>query len=314
MRISAVLAAALLTACAPKMMPPSDTDASVPDDAGVVIDAGPTCGCETWGNGRNDGLFTSPLNELSGLVASRRHSGIFYAHNDSGDTARFFAVSQMAELRETFELDGGTANDWEDIGYGPCPSGQCVFIGDTGDNAHVRTDYAIYRVPEPATITGGTIAVPWERFRFEYPGGVQKNCEAMFVHPVTGQVYVITKEDFGVSEVYKLPLPMDSASQATLQLVTRLTIPSVTDRPLTAADVNPCGTAVLMRMYNRLVEFRLPEGETDFEKIFTVAPVNVSVANEAQGEAVAYGPDGRTYFTSSEKLVDDPPLFEYRCR
>jgi glycosyltransferase involved in cell wall biosynthesis len=31
-----------------------------------------------------------------------------------------------------------------------------------------------------------------------------------------------------------------------------------------------CGTAVLMRMYNRLVEYRLPAGETNFERIFSV--------------------------------------------
>ena len=32
------------------------------------------------------------------------------------------------------------------------------------------------------------------------------------------------------------------------------------------------------------------------------------------GEAVAYGADGQSYFTASEKLVDAPPLYEYRCR
>lgn len=312
-RFVSLLSLALLTACAPKMMPPVDVDASV--DGGVeLIDAGPTCGCESWGNPRNDGVFLDPLVELSGLVASRTHPGVFYAHNDSGDGPRFFAVSSTAQVQETFVLDGGAANDWEDIGLGPCPTGTCVFLGDVGDNAHVRNDYAIYRVPEPATITGGTISVAWERFRFEYPGNAKKNCEAIFVHPKTGQVYLVTKEDFGVSEVYKFPLPMDSSFSATLELVTTLTIPTQTDRPITAADVNPCGTAVLLRMYNRLVEFRLPADEPNFERVFSVAPVTVPIANEAQGEAVAYGPDGRTYWTSSEKLVDDPPLFEYRCR
>jgi hypothetical protein len=134
------------------------------------------------------------------------------------------------------------------------------------------------------------------------------------MHPTTGRLYLVTKEDTDPSEVYRFPMPFDSGKTATLELVTTLTIPTNVDRPLTAGDVNPCGTAVLLRMYNRLVEYRLPPGQTDFEKIFTVDPVTVPVANEGQGEAVAYSADGLAYFTSSEKLVDPPPLYEYRCR
>ena len=75
-----------------------------------------------------------------------------------------------------------------------------------------------------------------------------------------------------------------------------------------------CGTAVLLRMYNRLVELRLPAGETDFERIFSVDPLTVPTAEEPQGEAVAYAPDGRGYYTSSERLVDAPSLNLQLCR
>ena len=52
------------------------------DDAGVdggELDAGlvlitPTCGCTTWGNQRAGGQINPPLNELSGLAASRTSS------------------------------------------------------------------------------------------------------------------------------------------------------------------------------------------------------------------------------------------------
>jgi hypothetical protein len=304
----------MMTACAPKMMPP--VDGSVTDeDAGVdagAVDAGPTCGCERWSAARDAGQLSDPLVELSGLVASRSQPGIFYAHNDSGDSARFFAVSQTGQVLQTFVLDGATATDWEDIALGPCPTGTCLYIGDIGDNLRVRTNYAVYRVPEP-TVTSGTTNVTWERLRFEYPGAVKHNCESLLMQPKTGVLYLVTKEDTAVSEVYRFPPPSPDFP-VTLDYVAALTIPGATDRPLTAADVNPCGTAVLMRMYNRLVEYRLPAGETNFERIFSVPPVNVPFANEAQGEAVAYSFDGMSYFTASEKLVDTPSLFEFRCR
>jgi hypothetical protein len=176
----------------------------------------------------------------------------------------------------------------------------------------MRTDYAIYRVTEP-TVVSGTSSIAWERFRYEYPQGAKHNAEAIFMHP-TGRLYLVTKEDTDPSEVYRFPLPFDASRTVTLERVAALTVPTSADRPLTAADVNVCGTAVLLRMYNRMVELRLPPGETDFERIFAVDPVTVPTANEGQGEAVAYGPDGQTYFTSGEKLVDAPPLYEFRCR
>lgn len=305
----------LLAACAGKpattLVP--ELDASTPDAGPDVVDAGPDCRCSAWGNPRNVGAIGAPLVELSGLVASRTQAGVLFAHNDSGDTARFFALSAAGVVVATFELDGGVARDWEDLALGPCPAGTCVYLGDTGDNALVRTDYAIFRVPEPLALAG-TTSVPWERFPYEFPSGAKHNSEAIFMHPATGVLYLVTKENTGVSEVYRFPLPFDAGKTAVLERVATLSFPAVTDRPVTGADVNPCGTAVLLRMYNRLVELRLPEGEPDFERIFSLDPVAVPTADEPQGEAVAYSASGKGYFTASEKLVDPPVLSAYLCR
>lgn len=308
------LIAALLLSCTPKPASTLVPDVGTPTPDGASgVDAGPSCACQQWGNPRNRGAVSEPLVELSGLVASRAQPGVLYAHNDSGDSARFFAIATTGAIAQTFTLDAATATDWEDIALGPCPAGTCVYLGDIGDNLRLRADYAVYRVTEP-TVTSGTTSVPWERFRYEYPLGARHNSESIFMHPGTGRLYLVTKEDSAPSEVYRFPLPFDASKVATLELVATLTVPSSTDRPLTGADVNGCGTAVMLRMYNRLVELRLPAEETDFEKIFASEPITVPTASEVQGEAVAYGADGQSYFTASEKLVDPPPLYEYRCR
>ena len=75
--------------------------------------------------------------EISGVVASLAHDGVYYVHNDSGDSARFFAVDVTGKALATFTVSGATAVDWEDLARGPCPTtaGTCVFLGDIGDNS-----------------------------------------------------------------------------------------------------------------------------------------------------------------------------------
>src|SRR5262245_54001674 len=73
-------------------------------------------------------IATPQLIELSGLAASADHAGAFYAHNDSGDTARFFALDAMGADLGVYTLEAGVADDIEDIARGPCGAGSCLFI------------------------------------------------------------------------------------------------------------------------------------------------------------------------------------------
>ena len=316
-----LLVVLLLSACVPEPVPMGMPDAAVDAgetvDAGVgldagTVDAGLTCGCTRWSNAIPRGTVNPPLDELSGLAFSRQQP-VLFAHNDSGDTARFFAIDLTGALLETFNLTGAAARDWEDVTSGPCPQGTCLYFGDIGDNSFVRDDYAIFRVVEPHVSTG-TSDIAYEKFDFSYPGGAHQNAEALLMNPKTGVLYVVTKPNSGPSEVYRFPLPLDSTRKVTLEKVTTLSIPTPSDARLTAGDANPCGTAVLLRMYNRLVELRLPEGETDFEKVFLQTPITVPVASEDQGEAVTYAPDGQSYFTSSETVATAPNLSWSVCR
>ena len=154
--------------------------------------------------------------------------------------------------------------------------------------------------------------VAWERLAFQYPNGDKHNAEALFMHP-SGTLYVVTKEATGKSSVYRFPA-LDPTTTVTLEFVAQLSVPASGDSQLTGADVSVCGTAVLLRMYNRLVELRLPADATSFEDLFAVTPVQVPAAAEDQGEAVAYAADGVGYFTSSESPVNAATLSTYSCR
>jgi hypothetical protein len=307
-----------LVSCAPRpgqlFVPVGAGDAG---ETSSATDGGRPCTpiCTAWTNPRPVGLVLSPVVELSGLVASRRQSGVLFAHNDSGDSARFWALSATnAAILQEFTVQGATNRDWEDLGYGPCgDAGTCLFLGDIGDNNRVRTDYAVYVVPEPQVTSGGAMmSVPGERLPFQYPNAERHNAESLIVDPSSGRPYVLTKEPGGqASLVFRFPLPLTPGTQVTLEPVATLPVPTPTDLQLTGADVSPCGDALLLRMYNRLVMLTADGG---LESAFTAAPQSVPVAQEGQGEAVAFSADGRSYFTASETLTAAPDLFQSTCR
>jgi len=271
------------------------------------------CGvCATQPSPETTGtLSSSDLAELSGIAESRAQPGVYFVHNDSGDTARFFSMDGNATLRGTYVLRGASAVDWEDIAVGPCPTGQCVFLGDIGDNDRVRSGYAVYRVSQPVVGPGPAARheVTWERFSFVYPDGAH-NAESLAVRPDTGDVYVITKVSTGSSEVYRFPQPMVTDGVATLVRVGALALPGGGDALVTAADIHPCARRLLVRTYTRLWEFSVGEG-APWEDIFRATAQRVAVFNETQGEAVGWHSDGRGYVTISEGRAQG--LHDARC-
>jgi hypothetical protein len=337
-----VASAALLVACSQNFQPPFDLpaddasaeadvalppDGEIPADASaerahdggadVTVDAADEPGegsadagdagcsaCAAYGAVQELAPLPMQLVELSGIAASRRHPGIFYAHNDSGDVARFFALDGEAMIRAELDLHGAVATDWEDIAVGACGAGSCVYIGDIGDNSAVRTQYAIFRVPEPDELDDGGRAsdVSYESFPFVYPDGPH-NAETLLVHPATGRVFVVTKVAGTASTVYELPQPLQAGVVATLVPVGPVSVPASAGL-VTSGDFHPCVPRLLLRTYGALFEMTSADGSP--ESLFAAPPMQVPAAVEAQGEGVTYSADGRSYFTAGETVASGP--------
>ena len=71
--------------------------------------------------------------ETSGLAVSRRDSALLWSHNDSGSAAVFFALDTAGTMRGRVRVPIRT-RDWEDVSAARCPSGDCLYIADIGDN------------------------------------------------------------------------------------------------------------------------------------------------------------------------------------
>lgn len=241
-----------------------------------------------------------PTTELSGLVASRVLAGVLWTHGDSGDAATIHAIDETsATKRLELRLMGVTAVDWEDIAAGPCGTGRCLFVADTGDNAAARASIAIYEVTEPPTPT--TADVTSRRYDFTYPDGPH-DVEALVSDPRDGALYGITKVLNARAKLYGYPLE----AQVATALGELPTLPG--DSRVTGADmfVDDCGARLLVRTRGGLFAFIGPSDVTVAELV-TRTPEPWLAPNEPQGEAIAWRRDGRAYYTVSEGT--EPPLF-----
>ncbi len=251
-------------------------DGSTPVNAGVIVGIAST--------------------ELSGLAASYTVADLLWAIDDAG-APNIYSLDTSATVHGTLRVSGVDPVDWEDIATGPCATGRCIYVADTGDNDLTRATVSLYQIGEPPGNPVGVLDVDANAFVVRLPGG-PRDIEALVIDPRDGLSYGITKVTSGASEVYELPRVAGQAATATL--VGTFEPPSGDER-VTAADlaVDECAARLAIRTRNRLFELRGDPGAT-LAELLVAAPHEAPVADEEQGESVAYAADASAYFTVSE--------------
>jgi hypothetical protein len=249
------------------------------------------------------GTFTDRnLVEVSGLAASARNPGIVWAHNDSGDSARVFAVAETGATRVTYTITGASAQDWEDMAIGPGPVGgqPYLYVGDIGDNGRSRGSVVVYRVAEPAVTGSGTQPLGGAaRLVLRYPGGA-RDAESMFVDPATGDIYIIEKVgQGGPVGIYRAPGGLTDGSTTLMTRVGTLNLPSGSSNQVTAADIATDGKSIAVRTYGGVRLWAREDGQSIAAALGT-AECRGPVPNESQGETITFRPDQRAYYTVSE--------------
>jgi hypothetical protein len=288
------------------------TALAAPSEEGPAADRVGTAGCGYGQTHPVAEVQEKLLTEASALVASQRWPGIFWTLNDSKNQPMLFATDQQGKSRGRFRVSNAENVDWESLQLGPdSDGGAALSIGDTGNNKGNRRELMIYRVtePEPVAARGGTLTTTSaEAFRFAYPGG-PRNTEAMLVHPVTGEVLLITKEPDGHSLVFRMPTPLDGQRVAMLEQVGSIDVTGLgADGDLvTDASVTPDAHRVIVRTYTSALEYDVPDG-VPLTRIWDQSPRIIPLGDGAKGEGVTYRVDGGALITIGEGAT--PLLFE----
>jgi hypothetical protein len=233
------------------------------------------------------------LREGSGIAASRK-SGRFWSHNDSGEPI-LVALDSSGKMLGQIHVSGAAVEDWEAIAVGPCPEGSCIYIGDIGDNDASRSNITIYRLPEPADVSGSVQRSYVIRAR--YPDG-SHDAESLVVTP-KGDILIVTKGDTGPIGLYRLPSGSSkSESIVTMEAVGKPRDPGREgeDR-ITDAAISPNGEWLALRSNNSILIYRtssLLAG--DWQE---ASRISLQGLREPQGEGITFG-DETTLFLVGE--------------
>lgn len=258
------------------------------------------------------GVVQDPaVDEASGLAASALNPGVFWVHNDSGDTPRAFAMRTDGTVLARYNLTGATATDWEDMARGPGPvSGiDYLYLADIGDNSASRSFITVWRVPEPV-VDPGTVGAEIElagavALEMEYPAGAH-DAETLLSDPLTGDLFVITKCRSsagctnGVSRVFRYPFPHQDGVRITLTEVATISFTGPEFfHSATAGDVSSSGDRIAVRTYTQALLWQREPGDTIADALATT-PCPIAVPPQIQGETLAFSIDGASYSSVSE--------------
>jgi hypothetical protein len=253
-------------------------------------------------------ILSREVVEASGIAASQCQDDVYWIHNDSGDGAFIYAINGKGQGLGTWRVTGAANTDWEDIAVRKDGAGKCsIYIGEIGDNKQQRPEHTVYRVDEPVIgpeSVGTTSKQPLETgradaIRFKYPD-YNQNAETLMVHPLSGDIYVVTKRISGPAGIYRVTAAAGELSVA--QKIGEVAVPAVPNGLLTGGDISPDGKRMVLCDYSQGYEYTLPAAARDFADIWKQLPESIDIGKRDTGEAICYTADGSALMAVSEGI------------
>ena len=279
---------------------PAETDPTVAEQQSTLF-GGPVAEGE---------IESDAVDEASGLATSRSNPLYLWTHNDSGGDPAFYLFTQMGADSGKYVLEGATNVDWEDMAIGPGPDDALnyLYAADIGDNGAIRSNYTIYRVPEPdlniTDLPVDSTLAGVESIQYAYADGFSRDAESIMVDPTTKDIYIISKREAQVG-VYRLPYPQNTVEADTAEFQGLIPFTYIV-----AADISPSGGEILIKDYQNVYHWFREEGPLYLSLIAT--PNRLAYETEPQGESIAWSADGTAYFTLSEESTFNPAvLYSY---
>jgi hypothetical protein len=267
-----------------------------------------------------------PLEEMSGIVKSRRYPNVYWVNNDSGDEPRLFAIHgdgsvvMPAWLSGDFSvgaaadgkppypgvrLDGAANFDWEDLAI----DGDTLYVPDMGNNGNARRDLGVYVLPEPNPDAVNRARV-LEWLPVAYPD--QKayppeqwdfDCEAVFAF--RGKLHFLTKHRAGSSidqpatgtKLYRL----DTDHTNRVNILRKLDSRPDLGGWVTAADLSPDGHTLAVLCQHPVQSVWLFELPSRGDRLLSGPTRRLVFTDARQCEAVCFDGSDTLIMTNEQR-------------
>lgn len=270
------------------------------------------------------------LAESSGLAFSRRTEDLLWSHNDSGRRPRLYALGLDGRDRGAVLVEGAFEVDWESLGAFERDGRAYLAIADTGDNFSWRRTSQIVVIEEPPLVgerfAEDATAQVVQRIRFRYEDG-PRDCEALAIDDATGDAILLSKRN-EPPVLYRLSLAEDAEGETDIRVARRIGevpgIPPPTETDVaerrwlgrysampTGLDFSRDGRYAAVVTYKDAYLFTRLEGES-WQTSLARTPERIPLPPLRQAEAIAFGPESRSLFVTSERLPT--PLFRFDWR
>ncbi|MXO56287.1 hypothetical protein [Pontixanthobacter gangjinensis] len=249
------------------------------------------------------------ITESSGVAVSKTQPGIFWTINDSGNAAEVYAFDQFGHDLGTWRIEGADNRDWEAIELAPCFDGRsnadCLYIGETGDNAEKHEYSAIYKIAEPqvtaeSAVNGDLSLSLIQTLRFKYEDN-SHDVEAFYI-TTDGRINLITKGRSNGIALYSFDPVTSSGTIATAlrDFEFAITPNRSIGRWVTDASLASDGRMLAVRTYREVYLFDITVNLPNGAPLEPAAVCDLAILSEKQGEAIGWTDDHGVFLTTSE--------------
>jgi hypothetical protein len=128
------------------------------------------------------------------------------------------------------------------------------------------------------------------------------------VHPVSGNLYIMTKVLLTNPVVYEAAAPLTGGKLITMKRIGEVRVPSIFGGTITGGSISPDGRSVALCDYFQGYEMTLPARSRNFDDIWNQTLTRFDLGKRKQGESIAYRLDGNALLATSEGK--QPDLFQ----
>lgn len=220
--------------------------------------------------------------ETSGIVKSDLYDGIYWIHNDSGDTPRLIPIGRDGKIAQSYryitnegQFIGDAVNmDWEEIMKDDQGN---LIVADYGNNCNCRRYLVFYFIRETDPVQRNNRV--FKKVFFRYPDQKQFSTEgddynfdsegAFFAH---GKIYVLSKNR---SNTYTKLYRLDTANPQEVNTLTLLDTFDIKGK-VTGADISKDGKTLVVLTYSGVWLFKAKNKDDYFDGNIWWLPINAS--------------------------------------